>query len=255
MEENTGVADKLFSVLEYLALSQEPSGPTELAGALNMSKATVYRLLKVMTARGYAEKNEKGLYTAGPKLIEIASYQINNLELQVIAKPYLSMLYSELNLAAHLGALDGTDIVYIAKIDAHPTGPNFAQVGYRSPAYCSSIGKCLLASLSGDEMDEILYSCKFHKYTERTITNIYQLKEHLRLVRSQGWAMDNEEYIPGFRCVGAPIYDFRGDVQACLSVSGNTQQITDERLPELVEKIKDTAAVISRKMGYAPPAS
>ena len=250
MEETTSSAEKLLQVLELLALSQNAMGPTEIGKALHFNKTTIYRLLQIMSQHGYVEKNSTGAYSIGPKLIEIASYHINNLELQVVAKPFLSMLYAELNLATHLGILDGAEIIYVEKMDLYPTGAGFAQVGYRTPAYCSSIGKCLLASLSGDDLDEVLYQYHFKKYTKNTITNLYEFKNHLRQVRKQGWAMDKEEYLLGSRCIGAPIYDFQGEAIACVSVSGTSEQLSDERIPAIVEKVKYGAAMISHKMGY-----
>lgn len=250
MDTNTGVAGKVFSILELLAQSGQELGPTEIAKALDLNKTTIYRLLKTMVERGYAVKSKGGTYTIGPKLTEIASYNINRLELQTEAKPYLSMLYTELGLSVHLGVLDGTDIVYIEKMDLYPTSPSFAQVGYRSPAYCSSIGKCLLASLSGDALDEALYSYHFVQHTPNTITNLQEFKKVLRKVRTQGWAIDNEEYLLGNRCVGAPVYDYRGDAIACISVSGSKEQLSDERLPVIIDKVRQTAVLVSKRMGY-----
>ncbi len=251
MDTGMGVADKVFSVLELLAKSGQQLGPTDIAKALDLNKSTVYRLLQTMAERGYAVKNKGGNYIIGPKLIEIASYNINRLELQTEAKPFLSMLYTELGLSVHLGVLDGTDIVYIEKMDLYPSGSSFAQVGFRSPAYCSSIGKCLLASLSGDALDEALYAYRFIRHTPNTITNLKDFKKVLRKVRAQGWAMDDEEYLPGFRCVGAPVYDYRGDAIACISVSGSKEQLSDARLPVIIQKVRESAMLVSKRMGYA----
>ncbi|MDD3921279.1 MAG: IclR family transcriptional regulator C-terminal domain-containing protein, partial [Eubacteriales bacterium] len=73
----------------------------------------------------------------------------------------------------------------------------------------------------------------------------------LRNVRAQGWAMDDEEYLPGFRCVGAPVYDYRGDAIACISVSGSKEQLSDARLPVIIQKVRESAMLVSKRMGYA----
>ena len=250
MSESLGLLDKSLSVLELLAESSQPVGPTELAARLELNKATVYRILQVLSRRGYVSKGDRGLYTAGAKLVEVASNYLSNLELQTEAKPYLTMLYAELNLSVHLGMLEGLDTVYVERLELRPSGRDYAHVGYKSPAHCSSIGKCLMASLSGDELDETLYQCHFEGFTPNTITDPQKFREHLRVVRAQGWAMDNEEYLPGSCCVGVPVFDYRGDAIACVSVSGTKEQFSQSRLPFIIKKVQDTAALISKRMGY-----
>ncbi|MDO5574528.1 MAG: IclR family transcriptional regulator [bacterium] len=249
-DSNVRVIDRLFDILELLAHAQQPMTLTDLVRASEMSKTTVFRLLQSMCDRGYVQKRKDGRYSLGPKFIELASYHINHLELQTEAKPFLAALYSELNLTVHLGTLDGDEIIYIEKMDLYPTQKSRSKVGYKTPAYCSSIGKCLMACLPGDELDEILYSCKFQKFTDTTIVNLYDFKNHLREVRKQGWAMDNGEHIPDHRCIGAPIYDYCGTAIASIGVSGSTDQITDEKIPMLVREVKEAARQISICMGY-----
>ncbi len=249
-QDNLGVLDKALSVLETLACADEGIGPTELSHLLTMNKSTVFRMLTVLCKRGYATKDANGKYKCGAKLIEIASNYINSLELQVEAKPYLVMLYSELGMPVHLGTMEGKSTVYIEKLDLYADGPKYAQVGYTTPAYCSSIGKCILASLSSDDLDNTLSDYIFKSYTPNTITSAKEFRLHLKEVRKQGWAMDNEEYMPDSCCIGAPVYDFRGDVIACVSVSGTKAQFEKEHRPILVEKVKQTAREISKRMGY-----
>jgi DNA-binding IclR family transcriptional regulator len=215
-----------------------------------MSKSTVHRLMTTMCMRHYAEKDSEGLYSIGYRLIETASTHINQLELLTESKPYLSHLMHDLKLTAHLGILDGCEVVYVEKLDIYPNMRPYTQVGYRSPAFCSSIGKCLLSCLSGEELDEVLYQCDFHRYTQNTITDIREFKRYLRVVRRQGWAMDNEEYQMGHRCVGAPVFDYRGTPVAAISASGSIDQMADKRLECIVKEVKQSAADLSRHMGY-----
>lgn len=245
MDENIRVVDRTFDILELLSQNQKSMSLTEIVKATGLSKSTVHRLLQTMYVRHYVEKDNEGCYTIGLKLVELVGYHINNLELQTEAKPFLADLRSELNLSAHLGILDATDVIYVEKIDLYPTTMLYSQIGYRSPAYCSSMGKCLLSCLSGEELEENFSGFKFVQFTPKTITNIHALKQHLKEVRKQGWAMDDEEYSPGHRCVGAPIYDYKGDAIAAISVSGQITQISDKKLPEIIKQVKDKALQIS----------
>ncbi len=245
-----GLLEKGLAVLELLAQSEEPMGPTEIAKILDLNKSTIYRILKILNNYGYTTQNSSGKYSCGAKIVELASYFINNLELQTVAKPFLESLHAQLNMSVHIGVLEGTDTVYIEKLERKQTGSHYTHVGYKSPAHCSSIGKCLLSSMSFMELDEILQNWTFTKYTKNTITEPDKFKKHLKKVRQQGWSMDKEEYIIGHCCVGAPIYDYRGDVVACISVSGHSHEFSEEILPMIIEKVQETAELISRKMGF-----
>ena len=249
-EHNVRVVDRIFDIIEQLAASNAPMGLSDISRSTGMSKSTVHRLLASMCARHYVEKNPDGTYSIGYKLMETVSLHINSLELLTEAKPFLTSLMRDLHLTAHMGILDGCDVIYLEKLDIYPNTRLYTQVGFRSPAYCSSMGKCLLSCLSGEELQDALYNCEFKKYTPNTITDIHEFKRCLRTVRKQGWAMDNEEYQIGHRCVGAPVYDYRGTPAAAISASGSISQLSDDNLKSVILEVKQAAASLSRKMGY-----
>lgn len=250
MDDSVHVVDRVFSILEYLSLAQGSKGPTEIAEQTGLHKSTVHRLLSSLCDCGYVERTAQGTYHIGIKLVEIASNHINNLELQTEARPILNELHDELGLAVYLGILDHSEVVYVEKMDASRNLRLYTQIGLRVPAHCSSLGKCLLASLSGDEIDYLLSREKLERYTPNTITTALEFKKHLREVRRQGWAMDNEEYIIGNRCIAAPIFDYRGEAIAAASASGPSTLLTDDRIPTVTEKVKQVAAEISRRLCY-----
>lgn len=244
------VIDRSFAILEYLSQAGEARGPTEIAAATGMAKSTVYRLLTAMCCNGYVEKAGPGVYVIGIKLVEIVSNHINSLELQTEARPFLSELHAELGLIIHLGILDRAEVVYVEKMDISRNLRLYAQIGLRVPAYCSSLGKCLLSCLAGDELEYLLSGIHLEKFTPNTITTLSALKAHLRLVRQQGWAIDEQEYIVGHRCIGAPIYDYRGEMIAAISASGPVTLLTDDRVSRVIERVKAAAAQISRRLCY-----
>ena len=250
MEDRIRVLGRAFDILETLSDTNSPMTLTEIAAATGLSKSTAHRILSAMLDRSYVAKNDSGDYTIGFRIIEIAGTHINNLELLTEARPFLSNITRELALTAHLGILDGPDVVYLEKIDGHPNSQLYTQIGHRSPGFCSSIGKCLMSCLSREELDSVLDECDFRKYTRKTITGRQEFIRHLRLVRLQGWAIDDEEYEDGHRCIGAPVYDYRGLPVAAISASGSTGILTDERIEETVEKVKQYAAQLSRQIGY-----
>ena len=250
MEEKVRVLDRAFDVLEILSIHNAPMRLSEIAAASGLSKSTVHRLLTAMLARSVVAKTNDGDYTIGYKIIEMASMHINDLELVTEAAPYLSNIARELDLTAHLGILEGAEVVYLEKLDGHPNAQRYTQVGQRSPAFCSSIGKCLMAGMSRDELDDVLDECDFKRYTPHTITNRRDYIEHLRQVRQQGWAMDDEEYEVGHRCIGATVYDYRGLPVAAISASGSVNLLTDDRIEGTIRKVKEWAGQLSRQIGY-----
>ena len=250
MQDNVRAIDRAFDIIELLARAQGPLSLTEIVNSGGMCKTTAFRLLQTLCGRHYVEKDRDNRYAIGPKLVETASSHINGLELQTESKPILADLRRRLSLTVHLGILDGSDVVYLEKMDIYPTTRLYTQVGYRSPAFCSSMGKCLLACLSGSELEKALLTCRFERFTPHTITNFTDFKKHLKKVREQGWAMDNQEYLLEHRCVGAPVYDYRGDAIASVSASGTTAEITDEALPNVIAEVRDAAKQLSQRMGY-----
>jgi DNA-binding IclR family transcriptional regulator len=239
MVESIRVVDRAFDVLEALSDSREPLSLADISKTTGLSKSTAHRILSSMASRQYVERDEEGGYRLGYKFIEIASSRINSLELLTEAKPCLSRMLWDLSLTTHMGVLEGTDVVYMEKMDV-----------YRSPAFCSSMGKCLLSCLSGDELSRILDCCDFKRYTPYTICSREDLVEHLRKVRAQGWAMDNEEYQLGHRCVGAPVFDYRGEAVAAISASGTVSELTDDRIDMVAAEVMSAARHLSRRMGY-----
>lgn len=250
MDDRIRVLGRAFDILETLSDANRPMTLSEITAASGLSKSTAHRILCALLDRSYIAKNENGEYTIGFKIIEIAGTHINSLELLTEARPFLSKIARELDLTAHLGILDGPDVVYLEKLDGHPNSQLYTQIGHRSPGFCSSIGKCLMSCLSREELDAVLDECEMKKYTRKTITDRHEFIRHLRTVRLQGWAMDDEEYEEGHRCIGAPVYDYRGLPVAAISASGSDGILTDDRLKETVEKVKQYAAQLSRQIGY-----
>lgn len=250
-KSNVQSLERAFLILERLSTSRSAMGPTEISALTGIHKSTVYRILVTLQSMGYVEKDDNGVYRVGVKLVEMVSNHINNLELQTEARPYLNELHLESQLVVHLGILDGKDVVYIEKMDIVPNLRLYSQIGIRVPAYCSSLGKCLLATLSGDRLDYIFSKVKMEAFTDKTIVNIKDLKNHLRKVRSQGWAMDDEEYIVGHRCIGAPVYDYRGECIAAVSASGPISILDETRIDSVSEKVRLTAGKISKRLMYS----
>lgn len=249
-EKTVQVLDKSLDVIEELAYSRGSVGVSELATRTNLNKSTVFRILQTLCARGYAIKTLEGTYALGPKMFETLSYHINSLELQVEAKPCLASLKRSLGLTAHLGVLDGAFVSYIEKEVSALGEEEYTKVGRRSPAYCSSMGKCLLACLSSVELDTALYGYAFEPFTKNTYTNKSDFVRYLHVVRKQGWAMDDEEYELGHCCLAAPIFNYKGDSIAAVGVSGSPDNFASAEREYVAGQVMLAARRISERMGY-----
>lgn len=252
MSDENGVqaVERAIDILESVAAEQNGRNLTEISSDTGLHKSTAYRIIMTLMRRGYLVKGDNGNYKIGHKMIETTSYYISELDLHTEARPYIAEINSYLGLDGYLGILDGDTVVYIEKISGAGVRKLFSQVGMRIPAYCSSLGKCLLSGLSGEELEKVMKDCSFIRFTPTTITDMKSLHRELSDVRARGWAIDDEEYERGHRCIGAPIYDYKGDIVAAISASGDKHVLGDDRIDEIAEYVKKAAAEISEKMGY-----
>ena len=251
MADNVRSVERMFDLLEILAEERSPIGLTELAERTSLSKTTVHRLLHTLCSRQYAEKTSNSKYFLGPKVIELASYHISHLELHRTAMPFLAELYTKFRITVYLGKVVQEKVIFIELMDRNVLHDHLSSDS-GLPAYPSGIGKCLLAAMSGDELDEMMYQYPLRKYTDRTITDVNEYKQHLKMVRSQGWAINDEETVKGMRFVAAPIYDFTGSAIAGISIGGTLMELPDDKLHVLTEAVVETADAISKRMGYLP---
>ena len=244
--------ERVLDIIEVLSTEHDGIGVTAIANRVGLHKSTVHRLLTTLTGRGYLAHTAEGNYKIGLKLIEAVSCYINSLELQTEARPYLVQITGELGLTSHLGVLDKDMVVYIEKMDVVSSVRMYSQIGLRMHSYCSSLGKCLLSNYSKKELNGIMKDCSFIRFTNKTIGSIEELHREMAKVRKLGWAMDDEEYEIGHRCIGAPIYDYKGDIIAAISASGPTNLLNDSRIGPVSEYVKTVATELSRSMGYIP---
>ena len=249
-ENGVQSVDRVLDIIEVLSLEQKGLGVSEIARRVDLHKSTAHRLISTLARRGYLNKTEEGNYRIGLKLIEAVSCYINSVELQAEARPFVAKITAELGMTSHLGVLDGDQVVYIEKMDVFTGMKMYSQIGLRVHAYCSSLGKCLLSAYSREKLDHVMQNCSFIKFTPNTIDSMESLHREITRVRTQGYAVDNEEFELGHRCIGAPIYDYRGDIVAAISASGPTNILTTERIPSIAAYLKDAAMAISKNLGY-----
>jgi len=225
----------------------------DLYQQLGIHKSTLVRLLQCMMDEGFIDQNPKtGEYRLGIKTFEIGSmyHRTRMMNMGVLARPIMERLATKYRVSANLAILDGKEIVYVETVEPAglPLRLSYA-TGDRFGIHHTALGKAMIAFLPPEELQEILRNTKFAALTPRTLTNPQDLAEALCQVKEQGWAVDDEESLPGLRCVGAPIWD-NEKVIAGLSASGSTLSVTKDRVQEIAEAVTAAAAEISEQLGW-----
>jgi DNA-binding IclR family transcriptional regulator len=177
---------------------------------------------------------------------------LNRLDLPEIARASMSTLSQTSNETVHLAILDGTDMLYVGKVNSPQSVRMHSSIGTRNAIYCTAVGKAVLAFLPLEERDALVDQITLVARTPNTITDKAALTKHLELVRAQGFAVDDIENEPGIRCAGAPIFDHTGRPIAAISVSGPAYRLSNAQLAELVEAVVTASRAISGELGHAP---
>ena len=150
--------------------------------------------------------------------------------------------------------LDADEVVYIDKIETQQATGGLkmaSRVGSRNPVHSCAVGKILAAHLSKEQLDHLIREKKLPQRTANTITNPIHFRDHLKVVRSQGYAIDDEENERGIRCVAAPIFGEKGKPIAAISVSGPAFRVTRKMIQDVLKKaVMDTASEISHRLGF-----
>jgi IclR family KDG regulon transcriptional repressor len=242
-------------ILDILGQSPQGISIRDLSEKVKLPKGTTHRLLSSLSYFGYVRQDPKTRnYFLGFKLVELGNLLLSQLDLRKEAEPYLRDLVERTKETVHMVILDRNEIVYIDKVetDQHTGGLRMAsRVGLRNPAHSCAVGKVLLADLSEEGLNNFIKEKSLFKRTENTITDPIQLREHLNLVRRQGFAIDDEENEKGIRCVAAPIYNEVGRAVAAISISVPAFRITKKMIQETIKReVMETGLKISQRLGF-----
>lgn len=241
-----------LEIMAMLAEADRPLGATEVAQSLGVDKSTAFRLLSTLARHGYAVQDEDThRYQAGLRVVQLSRRILDRTELRLVAKPWVRRLQQLTGESVHLAVLVGGRAVYIDKEDTGAGLNVNTEIGRQAPLHCSAIGKALVAELPEEELRALLSEAEMVRYTPRTITSMRELLPHLESTRERGYALDDEEFEPGVRCIAACVKGYRGHVEAAVGISGPGVRVTLERVPALAAVVMETAGEVSRLVGYS----
>lgn len=244
---------RMFDVLEALALAEEEMSLSRLQAKLDLPPPTLHRLLQTLVERGYVEQNsDSRRYGPGLKILEIAEAARRNTRFDLcrVVRPFLQRLTDGSGETSNLVVRHNGRIVYVEQVPSPRSVRMFTEVGHRAPLYCTAAGKAILSCLSEDQLEAYGSTLEFEQRTPQTLGSIDQLRRDVSRARQRGFAIDNEEFETGVRCVAAPIVDAGGSCVGAISVSGPTTRLSSKRAEELGPQVGDVSALCSTRLGH-----
>jgi IclR family pca regulon transcriptional regulator len=223
---------------------------SDVARSTGLTRAAARRFLLTLVDLGYMRFDGK-MFRLAPKALSLGYAYLSSQSLPGVAEPHLERLVKEVQESSSLSVLDGTDIVYVARIPTSRIMAVAINVGTRFPAYATSMGRVLLAGLDDSTLDAYLGAARLSELTEHTVRDAESLRKSIATVRTQGYALVDQELEHGLRSLAAPVRNKRGNVVAAVNVSSHVSRITKERarrefLPPLLKAAAAIEADLSR---------
>lgn len=239
---------RAVKILELLS-DRHQLNVTEISRDLDFPKSTAHEILGTLEQENILAKDRNNRYHLGIKLFELGSLAQPDLELRRLANPFLQELNVTFDETVHLSILDRNEVLYVDTLESTKSLRPHAILGVRAPLFCTGVGKAILAFLEADEIEQYLATHELNKRTERTITDKNLLLQEIDETVRRGYAIDNMESEEWLRCVGAPIRNHKGKVFASISLSGPSQRVTQEKVPEIGKEVMRQAKNISKQLG------
>jgi len=246
--------NKALRILDAIGTSPGGASVAAISKELKIGRSTVHRLVTTLRQQDLVWLDPNApKYTLGAKILGWSSLLMKQNLLLRHGLPILRGLVNVCRETAHLGVLEGSDVLCVAQYESTRKLRMSEGIGNRMPAHSTSLGKALLATLSDVEIDELYRNVSTLKAVNpHTITDKERLKEHLQRVRKDGIAYEFEENESGVMCIGTVVWDFAAKPLAAMSIAIPTRHLLGENLIRLREHLMEAAARLSRELGYDP---
>jgi DNA-binding IclR family transcriptional regulator len=246
---NAPIVKKGIEILRLIARTEDPLGVSEIARKLSIVKSTALGILKALEEEGFVvQDSSTKKFVAGNALFQFSKEALRSMELPVVAKPFLQRLVEIVGETVILAVRDDDNTIRVLEVvepkkELKITVP----VGTRFPFYTSALMKVFFSQMKDEEIIKSVKENPLPLYTEHSVSNIEDLLTQVEGAREKGYATDLEEYRMGVRAIAALV--FRGDAaQAALSIFGLAGSMDDERLPNMIRHMTNTAQLISAKL-------
>jgi IclR family pca regulon transcriptional regulator len=203
---------------------------SQVSTTTGLSRAAVRRCLYTLSKLGFAGSDDNRHFFLRPRILALGHSYISSMPLATAAQPVLEHISHLLHESCSIATLDGIDIVYIARANVTRIMSIDLGVGSRLPAFCTSMGRAILANLPPEELESVLARVEFKRYTERTITNPAKLTQALRQIRRDGYSIIDQELEHGLRSMAVPIQNPSGKVVAALNIGAHAQRVSIQEM-------------------------
>ena len=246
--KSDGTVGKALEILDLVASFGRPVRFSDVLDVAEFPKATVYRFIQTLTSQGMLSYDpDRQTYALGIRLVRLAHSAWQQSSLAPVAHPHIEKLAGDVGETVHLAQLDHAQVLYVDKIDPGKPIEMFSQAGKVGPAYCTGVGKAMMAYLEALHLAEVIGQQSFHVFTENTLSDEAALRAELIDIRSNGYGFDREEHEPDIICVALPILTARGRVLGALSVTSSTQRTNLAALEALVPRIQVAVTAIANE--------
>lgn len=242
---------RAFAALELIGRSTRALSLAELVRLLRLPKPTVHRMLSHLAAAGLVIREPGAGYSVGPRLARLGRDLVVSDAGRPVRRAILQRLVETIGETCNFTMLEGSEVVYLDRVEtAWPLRVNL-QPGSRVPVHCSASGKMLLAHLDPDQAKRLIDLLPMRRHTSRTITDRAALRAELARTREQGYSVDDEEYLDGLVCAAVPVSDERGRVWAAVAVQGPASRMPLAGALRHLPALRRAAAALARS--YADP--
>lgn len=240
---------RVLAIFEMLAPSHRGLTLSQISRNLSVARSSAFYILNTLEQSGYLyRESPRGRYMFTTKLFGLANSSLVSLGVRERAAPLLRELMEQTQLTVHLAVIMQNELVLIDKVAPRGASQLATWVGKRLPIHCTGAGKALMAFMPEIQLDA-LFRQGLIRYNENTIVSPKKLREEIQRIRSNGFAIDDEEETLGLRCIGAPVFDYNQHAIAAISIAGTTTQINDENVATLSGVVKLAA---DRILGISP---
>jgi DNA-binding IclR family transcriptional regulator len=241
---------RAFAILEEVARNRDGIALADLSKRVGLHNSTTFHLVKTMVSLGYIRQiKESKRYRIGRPLFALAASALDEMEMVSMATPVLDDLSRETGESSHFASRMSDAVVVMARTPGPGAFQLTDRVGVVRPAYCTALGKVILAALRPDQLDRYLDRIELKALTSKTITSPQRLRRELQDVRRTGIAFDDGEFNNEVRCAAMPVYDFSGQVVGAIGISGPVWRLSIQALQNKSRDLSEAAKQLSEAFG------
>ncbi|MCM3568502.1 IclR family transcriptional regulator [Neobacillus mesonae] len=240
--------EKAFKLVEMIA--EQPMTFTEMMTKAGSNKATLYRFLSTFERLGYVKKNQQEKYHLSQQWFQIALKASSHLDIIQIARPYLESITETVNESSFLAQLSFEQVQYVEKIESKSAARIVVNIGRKAPLYCVASGKLFLAHFDEKQLEDYFARNELKPMTANTITRKQDLLKELVNIRTNGYAVDDEEWEEGLKGISFPIYNARQEMVFALSVSALSYRFSEDIMEQSIKLGLEAVKEISLRLGF-----